>query len=103
VTTSEGRARLAISIGAIAVFAWGFGPLLVRGIDASAPTIVFWRLWMATPVMVVAAYLTGGRVSLPLLKIVFVPTLCKGVNDHQAGARNDGADGQGVEAQRPRR
>jgi len=44
VTTAEGRARLAISIAAVAVFAWGFGPLLVRGIDASAPTIVFWRL-----------------------------------------------------------
>ncbi len=80
-STSEGRAaRLAISVGAIAVFAWGFGPLLVRGIDASAPTIVFWRLWMATPVMVVAAYLTGGRVSLPLLKIVFVPGVLFGTS-----------------------
>lgn len=76
----EGRARLAISIGAIAVFAWGFGPLLVRGIDASAPTIVFWRLWMATPVMVCAAYCTGGRVSIPLLKIVFVPGVLFGVS-----------------------
>lgn len=76
----EGRARLAISIGAIAVFAWGFGPLLVRGIDASAPTIVFWRLWMATPVMVCAAYFTGGRVSIPLLKIVFVPGVLFGVS-----------------------
>ena len=34
--TAEGRARLAISIAAVAVFAWGFGPLMVRGIDASA-------------------------------------------------------------------
>ena len=80
-STSDGRAaRLAISVGAIAVFAWGFGPLLVRGIDASAPTIVFWRLWMATPVMVAAAYLTGGRVSLPLLKIVFVPGVLFGTS-----------------------
>ena len=70
---SESRERLAISVGAVAVFAWGFGPLLVRGIDASAATIVFWRLWLATPVMVGAAYLSGGRVSLPLLKAVFVP------------------------------
>ena len=69
----DGRARLAISIAAVAVFAWGFGPLLVRGIDASAPTIVFWRLWMAAPVMVFAAYFTGGRLSLPLIKIVLVP------------------------------
>lgn len=69
----EGRARLAISIAAIAVFAWGFGPLLVRGIDASAPTIVFWRLWLATPVMIAAAYFTGGRLSVPLMKVVLIP------------------------------
>jgi len=80
VRTAEGRARLAISIAAVAVFAWGFGPLLVRGIDASAPTIVFWRLWIATPVMVFAAYMTGGRVSLPLLKVVFIPGVLFGVS-----------------------
>ena len=77
---SEGRARLAISIAALAVFAWGFGPLMVRGIDASAGTIVFWRLWMAMPVMLTAAYFTGGRVSLPLLKAVFVPGVIFGVS-----------------------
>jgi drug/metabolite transporter (DMT)-like permease len=80
VKTSEGRARLAISIAAVAVFAWGFGPLMVRGIDASAGTIVFWRLWMAMPVMLTAAYFTGGRVSLPLLKAVFVPGVIFGVS-----------------------
>lgn len=78
--TSEGRARLAISIAAVAVFAWGFGPLLVRGIDASAGTIVFWRLWIAMPVMLSAAYFTGGRVSLPLLKAVFVPGVLFGIS-----------------------
>lgn len=77
---SESRERLAISVGAIAVFAWGFGPLLVRGIDASAATIVFWRLWLATPVMVGAAYLSGGRVSLHLLKAVFVPGVLFGTS-----------------------
>ena len=78
--TSEGRARLAISIAAVAVFAWGFGPLMVRGIDASAGTIVFWRLWMAMPVMLTAAYLTGGRISIPLLKAVFVPGVLFGIS-----------------------
>ncbi|MEY2414716.1 MAG: hypothetical protein QOH53_50 [Ilumatobacteraceae bacterium] len=78
--TPEGRARLAISIAALAVFAWGFGPLMVRGIDASAGTIVFWRLWMAMPVMLTAAYFTGGRVSLPLLKAVFVPGVIFGIS-----------------------
>ena len=78
--TAEGRAHLAISIAAVAVFAWGFGPLLVRGIDASAPTIVFWRLWISAPVMLVAAYFTGGRVSIPLLRSVFVPGVLFGIS-----------------------
>jgi drug/metabolite transporter (DMT)-like permease len=80
VRTSEGRARLALSIAALAVFAWGFGPLMVRGIDASAGTIVFWRLWIAMPVMLSAAYFTGGRVSMPLLKAVFVPGVLFGIS-----------------------
>jgi hypothetical protein len=79
VRTAEGRASLAVSIAAIAVFAWGFGPLLVRGIDASAPTIVFWRLWISAPLMLVAAYFTGGRVSMALLKSVFVPGVLFGM------------------------
>ena len=78
--TAEGRASLAVSIAAIAVFAWGFGPLLVRGIDASAPTIVFWRLWISAPLMLVAAYFTGGRVSMALLKSVFVPGVLFGMS-----------------------
>ena len=69
----QGRENLAIPLGAIAVLAWGFGPLFVRGIHASAPTIVFWRLWMAAPVMVLVARLTGGRVTWPLIKTVFLP------------------------------
>ena len=76
----QGREHLAVTVGAIAVFAWGFGPLLVRGIDASAPTIVFWRLWMAAPVMVGAAYMTGGRISLPMLKKVFIPGAIFGIS-----------------------
>jgi drug/metabolite transporter (DMT)-like permease len=80
VKSAEGRARLAISIAAVAVFAWGFGPLLVRGIDASAGTILFWRLWIAMPVMFSAAYFTGGRVSVPLLKAVFVPGVLFGIS-----------------------
>lgn len=76
----QGREHLAVTAGAVAVVAWGFGPLFVRGVDASAATIVFWRLWMAAPVMVAAARLTGGRVSWPLLKTVFVPGLLFGTS-----------------------
>jgi drug/metabolite transporter (DMT)-like permease len=40
-----------------AVFCWGIGPLLVRGISAPSGTIVLYRLWIACPVMLVLARL----------------------------------------------
>ncbi len=40
-----------------AVFCWGIGPLLVRGISAPSGTIVLYRLWIAFPVMLVLARL----------------------------------------------
>jgi drug/metabolite transporter (DMT)-like permease len=60
----------------LAVFAWGFGPLFVKGIDASVATIVFWRVLIAVPVAVLVAYLTGGRVDLPLLRRAFPTSIC---------------------------
>ena len=65
--------KLAIPMAVTAVVAWGFGPLMVRGVHASAGTIVFWRLWMAAPVMILFARATGGRISWPLLKVAFLP------------------------------
>jgi drug/metabolite transporter (DMT)-like permease len=43
----------------VAVFCWGVGPLLVRGISAPSGTIVLYRLWIAFPVMLVAAWIAG--------------------------------------------
>ena len=60
----------------LAVFAWGFGPLFVKGIDASVATIVFWRVVIAVPVAVVVAYLTGGRIDLPLLRGAAPTSIC---------------------------
>jgi drug/metabolite transporter (DMT)-like permease len=57
----------------MAVFAWSFGPLLVRAVGASTPTVVFWRMWMAQPFMIGVAYLTRGRLSWPLLRRCLVP------------------------------
>jgi len=36
---------------AVAVFAWGCGPLMVRAISGSGLTVAFWRMWVALPVM----------------------------------------------------
>jgi len=72
-----GRARHVPLIAAsIAVCAWGFGPLLVRGIDASSAMIVFWRVLLALPVSLAVAYGTGGRLSLGLLRQAALPGIC---------------------------
>jgi drug/metabolite transporter (DMT)-like permease len=73
---NDRRSGPALFAVAIAVLAWGFGPLLVNGISASAATVVFWRMWVAQPVMIGMAYLTGGRMSFPLLRRAFVTGAC---------------------------
>lgn len=72
-TDESSHRQLALGACLLAVTAWSFGPILVRGIGASTPTVVFWRFWIAQPVMIGAAYLTGGRLSLDLLRRTVVP------------------------------
>jgi len=76
VTTEHQRSSLPLFAVALAVFAWGFGPLFVKGIDAPVATIVFWRVLLAIPVSVVVAYLTGGRIDLRLLRGAFPTSIC---------------------------
>jgi drug/metabolite transporter (DMT)-like permease len=65
-----------IAAASVAVFAWGFGPLFVKGIDASAQSIVFYRVLVAIPIAVAVAYLTGGRLTLGLLRTAFPTAVC---------------------------
>jgi drug/metabolite transporter (DMT)-like permease len=76
VTTVHRRAGLPIFAASLAVFAWGFGPLFVKGIDASAATIVFFRVVVAIPIATIVAYLTGGRITLRLLWVAFPTAVC---------------------------
>lgn len=62
------RGDLALGVATLAVVAWAFSPLFVRWVGASTPTVVFWRLWLAQPVMIGAAYASRGRLSWPLLR-----------------------------------
>lgn len=60
-------------IGAsIAAFAWGVGPLAVRGIDAPAALTAFWRLWIAVPIAWLLARPAGG-LDLRTLRRAVVP------------------------------
>jgi len=64
---------LPLAAGALAVFAWGFGPLIVRGIHASAASIIVFRFAFAVPVMIAIAYLAGGRLSLAVFRQALGP------------------------------
>ena len=75
-TVQHRRSGLPLFAVALAVFAWGFGPLFVKGIDASFNTIVFWRVLIGTLVAVGFAYLTGGRITFRLLVIAFPAGVC---------------------------
>ena len=75
-TVQHRRSGLPLFAVALAVFAWGFGPLFVKGIDASFNTIVFWRVLIGTLIAVAFAYMTRGRITLRLLVIAFPAGVC---------------------------
>ena len=77
---STRRVDLPILASLAAVTAWGFGPLTVRGITASAPTIAFYRFSVAVPLFWAVAYLMGGRPSRRLLRQALAPGLCFGAS-----------------------
>ncbi len=75
-TVQHRRTGLPLFAVALAVFAWGFGPLFVKGIDASAATLVFWRVTIGTVIAVAFAYLVGGRITLRLVVVAFPAGVC---------------------------
>ena len=79
-TVQHRRSSLPLFATALAVFAWGFGPLFVKGIDASAPTIVFWRVLIGTLIAVAFAYAMGGRITWRLLVVAFPAGVCFGLS-----------------------
>lgn len=66
------RRELPLIAAAISVVSWGIGPLLIRGISAGSPTIVVLRLTISIPLMTFVALRTGGRLSIPLMRITFI-------------------------------
>jgi drug/metabolite transporter (DMT)-like permease len=79
-TVQHRRRGLPLFAVALAVFAWGFGPLFVKGIDASAPTIVLWRVTIGAAIAVAFAYLVGGRITFRLIVIAFPAGVCFAVS-----------------------
>ena len=85
-TVQHRRSGLPLLAVALAVFAWGFGPLFVKGIDASAPTIVLWRVTIGTAIAVAFAYVMGGRITLRLVVVAF-PAACASRSASCSGSR----------------
>ena len=64
----------------VAVAAWGFAPLLVRGIDADASVIIFWRVLLALPISIGVAYATGGGMSWDMMRRALLTGICFAVS-----------------------
>src|SRR4249919_3401918 len=74
--TGHRHSALPLFAVSLAVFAWGFGPLFVKRIEASATTIVLWRVVIGSAIAVPFAYLVGGRITGRLLLIAFPARVC---------------------------
>lgn len=72
-TPTRSASEYGLLAGSIAVFAWGLGPLFVKGMGVSTPTTVAYRLIIAVPVMHFVAWLFGGRVTRRLMRVALVP------------------------------
>jgi drug/metabolite transporter (DMT)-like permease len=70
---TSSRTNVPVLATLLAVVAWGFGPLTMRGFTASAPTVGLYRFSMAVVVFWGVAYATGGRATLRLLRGVALP------------------------------
>jgi drug/metabolite transporter (DMT)-like permease len=66
------QAELGLIGGSIAVFVWGLGPLFVRAMGVSSPTVVAYRLLLGGPVITGVAYMLGARFSWALFRKAFL-------------------------------
>jgi drug/metabolite transporter (DMT)-like permease len=56
-----------------AVFAWGIGPIFNKTMSVDASAIVFYRILIGAPLMYAMALLTGGGVTVDLMKRTALP------------------------------
>lgn len=67
------RQDVHIIAAAVAVFAWGTGPIMNKVMTVDTPAIVFYRTLLGTPLMVYVAYATGGGLSRELMRRTCIP------------------------------
>ena len=69
----RGRDDIHIIAAITAVFAWGIGPIFNKTMSVDPSAIVFYRMVVGAPLMILMAYLTGGGLSIDLLKRAALP------------------------------
>ena len=74
------REDLPVLAAVVAVLAWGSGPLMTRAMSVPTPTLVFYRLAIGAPLMIVIAHRTGGKFTLALTKKTAIPGVLFGLS-----------------------
>ena len=67
------RTQAPMVAASVAIVVWALGPLFVRGFDVSVPSILFYRMAVATPFMIAVAYIAGNGLSWAGLRIALIP------------------------------
>lgn len=63
-----------------AVVAWGIGPIFNKAMTVDTPAIVFYRMLIGAPMMIVVAYRTGGALTRDLMRKTALPGVLFGLS-----------------------
>ena len=63
-----------------AVAAWGIGPIFNKAMSVDTPAIVFYRMLIGAPMMIVVAYRTGGALTRDLMRKTALPGVLFGLS-----------------------
>ncbi|MBJ7489843.1 MAG: EamA family transporter [Ilumatobacteraceae bacterium] len=74
-TKSSFRSRDDIHVLAaiLAVTAWGIGPIFNKALSVSTSSIVFYRMLLGLPIMIVMAYMNGGSLNKHVIRKAALP------------------------------
>ena len=73
-------AEIAVPAVVLAVFAWGIGPLMVRGMSVDGTTVALYRMWLGTPVMWLAARVAKAPLDRKVLRAAIIPGVFFGLS-----------------------
>ncbi len=64
----------------LAVTAWGIGPIFNKALSVSTSSIVFYRMLIGLPIMIVMAYMNGGSLNKKVIRKAAVPGFIFGMS-----------------------